>query len=197
MRKIFKILLYSVLCFLLVGVLSFFYLKSDFNNSFNKTELKTLKVNIKNSKELPDKFVSTFKQIYPFTSTMGVLSDKLLKNKNNYNCPCLDIARYSWNLTLQNNKITGNSYVLALKIEEEISQRACLNYLASRYDFLYNTRGIHQASLFYFKTELDSLNTEQYAILSLMMENPSVFNPKRNPQKLKEILKKKNLLIID
>ncbi|WP_082422551.1 transglycosylase domain-containing protein [Aquimarina longa] len=83
------------------------------------------------------------------------------------------------------NELLRNRYVLAWKLEKELSQNECLNYLVVKYDFLYNTTGIYQASRFYFNTELDSLDKKQSTTLILVMKNAWLYNPRKAPERIK------------
>jgi len=117
------------------------------------------------------------------------LFDLIFENYNS-NCPCLELANFRQSLTMNNNRITGNKYILAWKLEKEVTQQECLKYIAAKHDFLYNNIGIEKASRFYFDSSLDSLNEEQMMILTLMVKNTALYNPKINSERVKQELEK-------
>lgn len=73
-----------------------------------------------------------------------------------------------------------------------LRKRPVLNYFSSIHDFLYAKKGISNASQFYFKKELIDLSKKENQILVLMMENPILYNPIKNPKLVEEKLIKQN-----
>ncbi len=173
---------------LLIAGLFIVYLKSNLNNSFEESEIKDLVSEIKLARNLPNGFITAYNLIHPITSTTNIILDWIFE-KGSRTCPCLDVASVSRNLTLKNSRITGNRYALAWKLEKQLSQRECLNYLGTKYDLLYQCIGLEEASKYYFNQELDFLSNKQFVVLALMMQNPSYYNPKRNPEIIEEKLK--------
>jgi len=133
--------------------------------------------------------LEVYNSIQPITNTSGQLFDWIFENYNN-NCPCLEVANFRQNLTMNNNRITGNKYILAWKLEKEVTQQECLKFLVAKHDFLYNNIGIERASRFYFDSSPDSLNEEQMIILTLMVKNTALYNPKINSERVKQELEK-------
>ena len=160
--------------------LSLEYLKSDFNNSFSKSDIEHFQKEIKSAKELPEKFVKVYNNIHPITNTTGIIYDWTFEDYNK-DCPCLHVAALGRNLTTNKSRITGNRYILSWKLEKEVTQQQCLNYLANQTDFLYNNIGIEEASRYYFNSTIDSLTDNQMKTLVLMLENPTLNNPIRIP----------------
>lgn len=189
MKIIFKILTIGILGIVFLLFLFIQYLKSDLNNSFHQSDIQKLKAEVKSAEELPKKFLEVYNITQPITNTTEELFNCFFENYNN-NCPCLEIANFKQNLTMNNNRITGNKYILAWKLEKEVTQQECLKFLVAKHDFLYNNIGIEKASKFYFDSSLDSLNEEQMMILTLMIKNPAFYNPKINPEGVNEELEK-------
>lgn len=189
MKKILKILTIGLLGIFVLLLLFVQYLKSDFNDSFSQSDIKALQDEIESAKELPDQFVKIYNDIDPITNTSGILYDWTFKDYDR-DCPCLHVASFRRDLTMNKSRITGNRYVLAWKLEKEITQQQCLNYLATQFDFLYKNIGIEAASQFYFDSSVDSLTEEQMKIFVLMFRNPVVNNPKRHPEIIEQELKK-------
>lgn len=189
MKKILKISTIGLLGILILLLLFVQYLKSDFNDSFSQSDIEALQNEIQSAKELPDQFVKIYNDNDPITNTSGILYDWTFADYDR-DCPCLHVASSRRELLMSNNRLTVNRYVLAWKLEKEVTQQQCLNYLATQFDFLYNNIGIEEASQFYFDSSVDSLTEEQMKIFVLMFRNPVVNNPKRNPEIIEQELKK-------
>ncbi len=189
MKKILKKITFGLLGIYILLSLFVQFLKSDLNNSFSQSDIKSIHEEIKSAKKLPEQFVKAYNNIESITNTSGILYDRTLKNYNR-DCPCLNVASLRSDLIMNNNRISGNRYVLAWKLEKEATQLQCLNYLAAQFDFLYNNIGIEEASQFYFNTNTNSLTKKQMKTFILMLRNPSINNPKRNPERIEQELTK-------
>lgn len=189
MKITLKILTIGILGIVFLLFLFIQYLKSDLNNSFHQSDIHKLKAEVKSAEEIPKNFLEVYNSIQHITNTSGQLFDLIFENYNS-NCPCLELANFRQNLTINNNRITGNKYILAWKLEKEVTQQECLKFIVAKHDFLYNNIGIKKASKFYFDSSLDSLNEEQMMVLTLMVKNPALYNPKTNPEGVKQELEK-------
>lgn len=76
-----------------------------------------------------------------------------------------------------------NEWVIAAKLERLYSKEEILTMYLNQFDFLYNAVGIRSASQVYFGTTQDKLKTEQAALLVGMCKNPSMYNPRRHPER--------------
>jgi membrane peptidoglycan carboxypeptidase len=56
-------------------------------------------------------------------------------------------------------------------------------------DFLNNNIGIKNAAIFYFDKKIENLNEEEIITLIVMMENPSLYNPKRRKEMVEDKVK--------
>jgi hypothetical protein len=160
-------------------------LNYQFDQEFSESEFFNLKHSIQNSPKLPSSFLTTYKQINTITNVKGVVIDNIQEYYNR-KCPCLNI---SYRIPI---KKPINRYILAKRIEKDFSQEDCLNYLTSIHDFLYDNKGISEASLFYFKKNLEDLNVTEMQSLVLMLNNPILYNPIKYPEILKMELEKIN-----
>lgn len=79
---------------------------------------------------------------------------------------------------------------LATKIDKEISPKEQLKFMFEQTDFANGQIGIKSASKFYFNKEINELNENEIASLIVMIRNPSLYNPKRRPEKLKAEVEK-------
>lgn len=75
-------------------------------------------------------------------------------------------------------------------IEDNTTQKQCLNFNAQHLDFLSKNVGVKAASQFYFEKAFDELNDREMVTLIVMMKNPSFFNPLRRPDKVKNAVDK-------
>jgi penicillin-binding protein 1A len=53
----------------------------------------------------------------------------------------------------------------------------------NQFDFLYNAVGVKSAAQVYFSTTPDQLTIEEAAMLVGMCKNPSMYNPRRRPER--------------
>ena len=74
-------------------------------------------------------------------------------------------------------------WVIATKLERLYSKEEILTMYLNQFDFLYNAVGIKSAAQVYFSTTPDQLTLEQAAMLVGMCKNPSLYNPRRRPER--------------
>ena len=97
-------------------------------------------------------------------------------------CPCLDVARYYGVHNSRNFKIPFVEFLYTLKIEKEFKQEDCLKLILTKADLLYGNVGIKDASIHFFNKKLYYLNEKELIELVIMLENPTLYNPKRNSE---------------
>lgn len=85
-------------------------------------------------------------------------------------------------------------WIIAVNLEENFTKEEIIAMYLNTCDFSSNSFGIKVASETYFNKQPDSLNLQESAILVGMLQAPSKFNPKRNPEnamsKRNEVLRK-------
>ena len=74
-------------------------------------------------------------------------------------------------------------WVIATKLERLYSKEEILTMYLNQFDFLYNAVGIKSAAQVYFSTTPDKLSIEEAAMLVGMCKNPSMYNPRRRPER--------------
>ena len=74
-------------------------------------------------------------------------------------------------------------WVIATKLEKFYSKEEILTMYLNQFDFLYNAVGIKSAAQVYFSTTPDKLTIEESAMLVGMCKNPSMYNPRRRPER--------------
>lgn len=74
-------------------------------------------------------------------------------------------------------------WVIATKLERLYSKEEIILMYFNQFDFLYNAVGIQSAAQVYFSTTPSDLKIEEAAMLVGMCKNPSLYNPKRHPER--------------
>jgi len=73
--------------------------------------------------------------------------------------------------------------ILATKLERKHSKEEIMTMYLNRMDFLYNAVGIGTAAKVYFNKKAKDLNMQEAALLVGMLKNPSLYNPKKFPER--------------
>lgn len=68
-------------------------------------------------------------------------------------------------------------WIIATRLERQYTKEEILTMYLNKYDFIYQAVGIRSASKIYFGKEPKDLKTEEAAVLTAMLKNPSYFNP--------------------
>ncbi len=84
-------------------------------------------------------------------------------------------------------------WVIAVKLERNFTKEEILTMYLNKFDFLNLAVGIKSAAQIYFGTTPDLLTMEQAAMLIGMAKNPSLYNPVRRP----EIVKQRRNVVLD
>ena len=182
-----------------IVLIGYQYLKTTWKKFITEKQLIELISEIKSSKDLPNRFYELYDKEYP--KSLDYSTNKLLlKNlfsKEKYNSPSITasiISGFSTNHNRDSRLTKPREYILSLKLEEETTQKQCLNWVTEKYDFTNRIIGIENASMFYFQKDLEKLNDEELTKLIVIMINPSLYNPSRRKElfenKVKELMKK-------
>lgn len=84
-------------------------------------------------------------------------------------------------------------WIIAVKLERNFTKEEILTMYLNKFDFLNLAVGIKSASEIYFGITPDKLTMEQAAMLIGMAKNPSLYNPLRRP----EIVKQRRNVVLD
>ncbi|HLZ16359.1 MAG TPA: transglycosylase domain-containing protein, partial [Cyclobacteriaceae bacterium] len=84
-------------------------------------------------------------------------------------------------------------WIIAINLEENFTKEEIIAMYLNTCDFSSNAFGIKIAAETYFDKQPDSLNLQESAILVGMLQAPSFFNPKRNPN---NALQKRNDVLL-
>ncbi|MDZ4845948.1 MAG: transglycosylase domain-containing protein [Chitinophagales bacterium] len=74
-------------------------------------------------------------------------------------------------------------WIIAVRLEKCYTKDEILTMYLNTVEFSSNSYGIKSAAKTYFNKQVDSLNVEEGAILVGMLQAPSKYNPKRNPER--------------
>lgn len=158
--------------------------------TIKEEERKYIENLIKTSPELPDRFYEIYDIIYPKSlkqEQLNYLIDRSFNNiKEQVECPC--------RLAAYNNQWVSR-YRLSLPqmtffIEGFASQKECLNYYASKFQFSKDIIGIKDVSIILYGKEINTLNDREYIELILIMENRHFYNKTRHHEIIEEKINK-------
>ena len=77
-------------------------------------------------------------------------------------------------------------WVTAVKIESRYTKKEIISMYLNEFNFINGAYGIKSASEIYFSKQQDSLELHEAAMLIGMLKNPSLYNPRRFPEKTLE-----------
>ncbi len=86
--------------------------------------------------------------------------------------------------TLVNTKV--KEWVIAVKLERRYTKEEILTMYLNKFEFINGAHGIEAAAQIYFDKSQKELQAEEAAVLIGMLKNPSLYNPRRFPEKTKE-----------
>jgi len=87
-------------------------------------------------------------------------------------------------LTLISSKL--KEWVTAIKLEKSYTKEEILVMYLNKFEFINGAHGIEAAAQIYFAKHQDSLSVGEATTLVGMLKNPSLYNPKRFPEKCQE-----------
>ncbi|NDH90898.1 MAG: penicillin-binding protein, partial [Flavobacteriia bacterium] len=76
-------------------------------------------------------------------------------------------------------------WVIAVRLERLYTKEEIIALYLNQLDFLYQAVGINSAARTYFNKKPIDLNIEEAAVFVAMAKNPSLYNPKRYPERTK------------
>ncbi len=86
----------------------------------------------------------------------------------------------------------AKEWVIAIRFEKRYTKGEIISMYLNKAEFYYNAHGINAASETYFAKDQKDLTIEEASTLIGMLKNPSLFNPKRFPEKA---LKRRNVVL--
>ena len=91
----------------------------------------------------------------------------------------VDAASSFWERAMQK----PIEWAIAVKLERLYTKEEIINMYLNKFDFCYNAVGIRSASRIYFDKLPSQLDVQEAAMLVGMLQNPSMYNPIRRPEK--------------
>ncbi len=152
------------------------YLLSDFNPIYKNEEFVDLTHKMKEAQK---------ENLKAFTNIYQKINTKIKEEK----CPCDRATDY---IGPYRHGYSPTKLLYKLKIQREFTQIDCYKYLLLNTDFKghyadskIKTFGIKEASKFYFNKKIEQLNEEEILIVIVMLKNPSLYDPIRNKEGVK------------
>lgn len=155
------------------------YLLSDFNPIYQNNGFVHLSNKLK---EAQSEDLSSFVKI----------QTEIYKKMEDPKCPCEIATNYIGSFSVYRHGYSPTKSVYQLKIKRKYSKMDCFKFLLLNTDFKHpysnpasKTFGVKEASKFYFKKNINELTEKEILTLIAMLKNPSLYDPIRN----KEIVK--------
>ncbi|MBU2976154.1 transglycosylase domain-containing protein [Zobellia sp. B3R18] len=189
-KKILKSAFFVLVTFLVIFIGYYYYLRSTWDNFISEKELTEFVTKVKFAKELPDQFYELYEQEHPkiLTSSLnqqlgkGFFSKDFIKSPSLLAAMISEYSRQEEDTTRLSNK---KAYVLAWKLEEETTQKECLNWVLENYKFDLYIHGINEVANFYYKKEASKLSERELKDIIALMRKPSIINvPDRSNEDL-------------
>ncbi|MEM9916672.1 MAG: transglycosylase domain-containing protein [Bacteroidota bacterium] len=77
-------------------------------------------------------------------------------------------------------------WIIAVKLERSYTKEEIMSMYLNKFNFINGAYGIKAASEIYFSKTPDSLRVEEAATLVGMLKNPSLYNPLRRPERVRQ-----------
>jgi hypothetical protein len=159
-----KKLLKKIAILLILLIVIYSYLLSDYNPMFENEEFVYLTNKLKDSRNEDLKaFTDIYKIVY----------------KHERRCPC-EIATN--HIGPYRHGYSPTKGIYQLKIKKEFSTDDCINFLFLNTDYNHGNIGIKKAANFYFNKTLNELNEKEKLTLIAIIKNSSLYDPIRNPK---------------
>ncbi len=82
-------------------------------------------------------------------------------------------------------KVKLKEWITAVRLEKSYTKEEIMTMYLNKFEFINGAHGIQAAAETYFGKRQDALDIEEAAVLVGMLKNPSLYNPKRFPEKAK------------
>lgn len=171
LKKTSKIITGSVI----VLAITITYLLSNFNPIYKNEEFVDLTHKMK---EAQKENLKAFTNIYQKIK----INTKIKEEK----CPCDRATDY---IGPYRHGYSPTKLLYKIKVKREFTQLDCYKYLLLNTDFKghyadskIKTFGVRDASKFYFNKKIEQLNEEEILTLIAMLKNPSLYDPIRNKE---------------
>lgn len=189
-KRALKIIIWVLIVGVSAIVLTYYYLRNSWEDFVSEKELTEFVTKIKITEELPEQFYQLYEQEHPeiLSSNLnrqirsGLFSGSFTKSPSLLAAMISEISRKDVDSTKISNR---KAYSLAWKLEEETTQRECLNWVLENYKFDLYIHGINEVANFYFRKRVADLSERELSDIIAMMKKPSIVNvPDRSEEEL-------------
>jgi hypothetical protein len=189
-KSFLKYIIWTLIIGFICVLLGYFYLKNTSESFVSEAELTEFVTKIKIAEELPDQFYLLYEKEHPNSLTKNlnenmlnvIFLDDFEKSPSLLAATISEISRQDSDTTKISNR---KAYTLAWKIEEETTQRECLNWVLKNYKFDLYIHGINELATYYFKKEVSDLSDRELMDVIDLMTKPSIVHvPDRSNEKL-------------
>ncbi len=190
-KRAFKIIIWV----LIIGISSpffvYYYLKNTSEDFVTENELTEFVTKVKFAEELPDRFYQLYEQEHDNILSHnlnrqilnGLISNDFTKSPSLLAAMISDISRQDKDSTKISNR---KAYTLAWKLEEETTQKECLNWVLENYKFDLYIHGIQEVANFYFRKGVSELSDRELSDVIALMKEPSIVNvPDRSEEDMR------------
>lgn len=189
-KRVLKIVISILIVAVSCPFLAHYYLKNSWDSFMTEKELTEYVTKLKYAEELPDRFYELYEEENPNILSYnlnrqirnGLFSGKFTKSPSLLAAMISEISRQDKDSTKISNR---KAYSLAWKLEEETTQKECLNWVMENYKFDLYIHGISEVANFYFRKGVWELNDRELRDVIALMKKPSiVYVPDRSNEDL-------------
>ncbi|WP_422080387.1 transglycosylase domain-containing protein [Ulvibacterium sp.] len=189
-KRVIKFTVWVLIIGLFSSFLVYYSVRNSWKNFVSEKELTEFVTRVKFAEELPQRFYDLYEKENPDILSRN-LNNQILKglvSEDFQKSPSLLAAMIS-EITRRDDDSTRISnykaYVLAWKLEEETTQKECLNWVLGNYKFDLYIHGIEEVANFYFRKGVSELSDRELNDVIALMKKPSIVNvPDRSNEKL-------------
>ncbi len=185
-----------VCCLFLISIITIFlWFKYAWPGYIDKGQVTVFTEEINNSRSMPGNFYSVYDKLYPnqrhtrIIKTYTIGSLRILLTSKDYRdimSPTMHLSQRAYiNIDYRREmKIPwASSVYLSFALDRYTTPEKCFDYYVNNYEFLYNQKGIDNASSWYYKKTTGSLTDTEIIGLIILMENPVLYDPIRSPER--------------
>ncbi|MGB5668052.1 MAG: transglycosylase domain-containing protein [Maribacter sp.] len=180
-KRVLKFTIWVFIIAITSSILGYFYFRNTWESFVTEKELTEFVTKIKFAEELPERFCQLYEKEHPNILSKnlnqqirsGLFSGGFAKSPSLLAAMISDISRQDSDSTKISNR---KAYVLAWKLEEETTQKECLNWVLANYKFDLYIHGINEVANFYFKKGVSELSDRELSDIIALMKKPSIVN---------------------
>ncbi|PIF44855.1 transglycosylase [Chryseobacterium sp. 52] len=145
---------------------------------------------MRSTQKLPENFTGFYGTVYPkYLSTNSwdqIINSVFNSNTSIKNCPCSQTSYFLYPRKTFKSQLIIKYHIISRYIELHYSQKDCLNFNFSTFDFLENRKGISDISQSLFNKNTKDLSPIEMAEILALYENPLKNSRNKNPERAKK-----------